>query len=196
MEKNFVKCSDCWRYGVRATEQYNGFTWTYNYPKCKEILTKQGYLGCTKGVTTSMVIEAITEEITLEKERLRVKAASLETLEDATDKLIAKCDSLERHKKWLELQQKEKGCRAYIDWIDAMRLTSYYAGRMTNNTPRSMRPFCKNSHMSTVVNDPKHLSTFLCENCGEAVQVTTALLSKELRFKCPVCHQENHYDLS
>ena len=46
------------------------------------------------------------------------------------------------------------------------------------------------------VNNHKHMSTFLCENCCEAVQVPTDLLGKELRFKCPVCHQENHYDLT
>ena len=40
------------------------------------------------------------------------------------------------------------------------------------------------------------MSTFLCEECCEAVQVITALLGKELRFKCPTCHQENHYDLT
>ena len=51
-------------------------------------------------------------------------------------------------------------------------------------------------YQEKVDKNPKLLSTFLCENCCEAVQVTTALLGNELRFKCPVCHQENHYDLS
>jgi hypothetical protein len=111
MSKDFVKCSDCWRQGIKANECYdNGIALLNSPPACRELRKrKKCGLGCKKGVTTAYIIEAITEEIASNKVHLGVKAARLKTLEDATDKLIGKCHRLERHKKWLELQQKEQG---------------------------------------------------------------------------------------
>lgn len=192
MSKDVIKCDDCWRQVIELGRRWGGSR------KCGEMLDiASEAVGCTKGVTTSMIIDAITEEIASKKRSLMWKEARLKTLEDATDKLIGKCHSLERNKKWLELQQKEdasstgeNGKTARVNLLFPPDLNEFIEDAFGSLTE------IERLRQGAGARCVRDTSTYLCENCCEAVQVTTALLGKELTFKCPVCHQVNHYDLS
>jgi uncharacterized protein YlaI len=38
------------------------------------------------------------------------------------------------------------------------------------------------------------VESFLCQSCGEAVQIPSDQIGKKVHWKCMICHQENHLD--
>lgn len=40
------------------------------------------------------------------------------------------------------------------------------------------------------------MQTFLCENCGESVQICEESIGKKVHWKCMVCHQQNCFEVN
>ena len=192
MKKNFVKCCFCWRCGVR---QANGIC-GYHGNKCGEEIIRNsiGY-GCTKGVTTSTIIAAITEELAIKRQAVETHGNILGHLEKETDKQIEAHRSLQKHKELLlKLSMSSKGengktCKVNVLFppsIDDIhtKINEYIAKLQA----RMLR--------AAISDQRESMSTFCCQNCQEPVIVPKDMLKDEIRFKCFACHQDNHYDLS
>lgn len=173
MEKNFVKCSECWRAGVRQE----------NHILC--MCRRSINYGCTKGVTTADLICALAEEIAkhcqpyLSLERFLAKSKEKPIcLRGVTDKICIEATEKEIHRRAAVLTS----LRKHKMWL-VLQTTKPERGRST---------------YSALVCDKAMpiMVTFCCENCQEPIIVPKDMLKGELRFKCQACHQENHYDLS
>ena len=200
MSKEVIKCGDCWRFGVKQVSGRRGRRHWFSGFKCHEPLDLESEIvGCTKGVTTSMIIEAITEEISYKKRQLEVYQCRVEELYKKQDVNMHKLDSLRRTAKSLkrlELQQKDNSEEEKKWSRSAYKISVPFRFEIEEHIEKATAR-CVHDTASSILNGaPPAMVTFCCENCQEPVIVPKDMLKDELRFKCMSCHQENHYDLS
>ena len=201
-----IKCDDCWRFGVKQVSVGRGRRHWFCGFKCGETLDLAvGIVGCTKGVTTSMIIEAITEECDRNKEEANACADRHEALENAFY-------SLKKQKNYLQQKEnifhppranrREKYIWTSNPWSNRLIVMPVGvddcdgAKKHELHLDTFMRSVKLDEPYVVTEEDKKQLATYLCENCQEPVIVPKDMLKDELRFKCQACHQENHYDLS
>ena len=213
MEKNFVKCSDCWRNRVSAVKGYNKDAEGMHHFDCNEVFfwAETGSAGCTKGVTTSMIIEAITEECDRNKEEANACADRHEALENAFYSLKKQRNYLQQKENIIHphrANRREKyiwtsnpwtklgggmqhGKTAWVNFMFPPSIDE------THKACKRAAEHCVHDTARSIPNgNPPAMATFCCENCQEPVIVPKDMLKDELTFKCMSCYQVNHYDLS